>query len=74
MRSGPATASTATGSGGATAAPRAIAALRPRPRGPAQTTVPATAATVASTRPTASSAIVRQRVRNSAHEARWAVA
>src|SRR4051812_40925030 len=73
IRTGPATASTATGSGGATIAPSATAAVRPRP-GTSAAAVAATAATVATTSATARKAIERQRERNSAHDVRCAVA
>ena len=70
---GPATASTATGSGGATMAPSATAPVSPRP-GTSAAAVPATAATVSATSATARKAIVRHRARKSAHDVRWAVA
>jgi hypothetical protein len=73
IRTGPATASTATGSGGAAIAPSAMAAEIPIP-GTSAATVPATAVTVATTSATARKAMLRHRARNSAHEVRWAVA
>ncbi len=69
----PATDSTATGSGGATMAPRAMAAGIPIP-GIMSQAAPATAAVDTTTRATASMISVRQRTRNTAHELRWAVA
>ena len=73
IRTGPATASTATGSGGATIAPRAMAAEIPIP-GTSAAAVPATAATVATTSATARNAMLRHRARNNAHDVRWAAA
>ena len=71
--SGPATASTATGSGGATAAPIARAAPIAMP-GTSHTTVAPTAAMVTATSSTARKSTERQRSRNTVHDARWAVA
>ena len=63
----PATASTATGSGGASIAPSAMAAAIEIP-GMRNRADPATAATVTPTRATAMPRIVRQRIENSAHD------
>ncbi len=73
IRTRPATASTATGSGGATMAPSATAAVSPIP-GTSSHTAPATAAIVATTNATASSRMLRQRARNTDHDVRCAVA
>jgi len=69
----PATDSTATGSGGATMAPSAMAAGTPIP-GIISHAAPATAAVLMTTSATASMISVRHRTRNTAHELRWAVA
>src|SRR5699024_6173715 len=69
----PATASTATGSGGASIAPSAIAAEMVIP-GMRSRADPATAAAVTPTRATAMPRIVRQRMAKSAHEVFWAAA
>src|SRR6185437_1112664 len=73
MRKGPATASTATGSGGATAAPSAMAAVRVIP-GTMAAAVAATAVIVTATNAIARPTIARQRARNSDQDVRWAVA
>ena len=69
----PAMESTATGSGGATMAPRAIAAGMPMP-GIISQAAPATTAVETTTRATASISRVRQRTLNTAQELRCAVA
>ena len=69
----PATDSTATGSGGATMAPSAMAAGMPM-LPIISHAAPATTAVVTTTRATASSTMVRQRTRNTAQELRCAVA
>ena len=69
----PATDSTATGSGGATMAPSAMAAGIPMP-GIMSHAAPATTAVEITTRATASMMSVRHRTRKTAQELRWAVA